>query len=88
VTLRLFDFDGHHHLSPRRRLEDALIDRYVDWREACVEVQAAYERWRDEAKDERERAFVAYCAALDREECAGEVYAELVTHVAGTTKAG
>jgi hypothetical protein len=88
VTSRLSDFDGRHHLSPRWSLEDALIDRYVDWREACVEVQADYECWRDAPEDERERAFVAYRAALDREERAGEVYAELVTHVAGTTKAG
>jgi hypothetical protein len=64
------------------------MDRYVDWRKACVEVQTDYERWRDAPKDEREPAFVAYRAALDREERAGEVYAELVTHVAGTAKAG
>lgn len=88
MTSRLSDFDGRHHPLLRWSLEDALLDRYVDWREACLQVQAEYERWRDAPGDERARAFVAYRTALDREERAGEVYAELVTHVADPTKAG
>ena len=61
-----------------RRLGDALIDLYVEWREECSAVQLAYERWREASKDDSEAAFAAYNAALDREERAGDVYAALI----------
>lgn len=61
-----------------RRLGDALIDRYVDWREECVAVQLAYEGWRKASKDDRAAAFAAYSAALDREERASDAYAALI----------
>jgi hypothetical protein len=61
-----------------RRLGDALADLYVEWREECSAVQLAYERWREASKDERAVAFVAYNAALDREERASAVYAALI----------
>ena len=64
--------------EPNRRLGDALIDMYVEWREECSAVQRAYERWRDASKDERAAAFAAYSAALDREERASDVYAALI----------
>jgi hypothetical protein len=63
-----------------RRLGDALIDLYVAWREECSTVQLAYERWRDAAKEDREAAFAAYKAALDREELASDMYAARIRH--------
>jgi hypothetical protein len=61
-----------------RRLGDALIDLYVEWREECSEVQLAYERWREASRDERAAAFAAYDAALDREERASDIYAAFI----------
>ena len=58
-----------------RRLADALIDLYVAWREECSAVQLAYEQWREAAREDREAAFAAYTAALDREELASDMYA-------------
>jgi hypothetical protein len=61
-----------------RRVGDALIDLYVEWREECSSVELAYERWREASKDDREAAFAAYNAALDREERASDIYAALI----------
>lgn len=63
------------------RLGDALIDLYVEWREACSAVQLSYERWREASRDDRSAAFAAYNEALDREEKAGDVYAALIAKV-------
>jgi hypothetical protein len=82
VISRLSAFDGRRLLSPSWRLEDALIDGYVDWRETRASVQTTYEWWDDASKDEREAAFVAYLTALEQEERAGETYAELLHRVA------
>lgn len=60
------------------RLGDGLIDLYDEWREECSAVHAAYERWREASSRDRAAAFLAYCAALDREERAGNVYAAMV----------
>jgi hypothetical protein len=83
VISSLSRFHGRHDLALHGGLGDALIDLYVDWREECAGVQAAYEWWRDAMKGERASAFAAYGAALDREERASEVYAELVGRLAG-----
>jgi hypothetical protein len=61
-----------------RRLGDAVIDLYVEWREECSAVQLAYERWRDASRDDGAAAFAAYKAALDREQRASDVYAALI----------
>jgi hypothetical protein len=61
-----------------RRLGDAVIDLYVEWREECYAVQLAYEHWREASKDDRATAFAAYNAALDREERASDVYAAMI----------
>ena len=62
------------------RVEDLLVDRmidaYCDWRTACAEARAAYERFRLACAPERALAFAAYSAALDREQSACEDYAE------------
>jgi hypothetical protein len=61
------------------RVEDLLVDRlielYCDWRTACAEVRAAYERSCRACASDRALAFAAYAAALDREESACEDYA-------------
>jgi hypothetical protein len=55
---------------------DGLMEAYVDWREECLALHNAYERWSSVPLDERNVAFAAYRAALDREEQASSVYAE------------
>jgi hypothetical protein len=65
-----------------RKLVDRLVDAYVDWREECVYVWEAYERWTTAPLPERRLAFSGYRAALEREEHASRVYAELVVRLA------
>jgi hypothetical protein len=60
----------------RPELVDELMEAYVDWREECHALHNAYECWSNVALDERNVAFAAYRAALDREEQASAVYAE------------
>lgn len=62
-----------------KRLLDEMVDAYVDWREERATVWDAYERWTSAALPDSPLAFAAYCAALDREERAAHVYAELMT---------
>jgi hypothetical protein len=49
------------------RLVDDFIDSYVEWREACAELRAAYRRWAGAPPDDRGLAFLAHGAALDWE---------------------
>jgi hypothetical protein len=58
----------------RDRLVDATIDSYVEWREESDDVRGAYQRWAVSALVDRELAFRAYRAALDREEKAALVH--------------
>jgi hypothetical protein len=62
----------------KKRLVDGLIDAYVRWREACLQVSDAYGSWANETGLGATSAFGQYMAALDREERAAEVYAVLV----------
>jgi hypothetical protein len=55
---------------------DRLMEFYCDWREQCLEVHAAYERFKVAAPADRDLAFAAHEAALNREEGASELYAE------------
>ena len=64
------------------QLLDEAVDAYVDWREESNEVWDAYERWRRAPAADAPFAFSAYCAAVDREERASHVYAELMTSAA------
>ena len=41
---------------------------YVEWREECLFLVDAYQRWLNEADRDRRLAFAAYRAALDREQ--------------------
>jgi hypothetical protein len=60
---------------------DDAMDAYVDWREECHRVWEAYERWLEAAREDTPFAFVAYVAALDREQRAAEVYGELINRL-------
>ena len=63
---------------PISDLIDAVMDRYVTWREQSAAVEAAYHTWRDASHDQRTVAFEHYFAALDREEEAASEYRRLV----------
>jgi hypothetical protein len=63
----------------QKRLADALVEAYVDWRETCACVNDAYRAWASEATSSwRSVAFSFYRGALDAEEHAAEIYAALV----------
>ena len=64
-----------------KRLVDEAVDAYVDWREERATVWDAYARWTSAPVPDSLLAFSAYRAALDREERAAHVYAELMTRV-------
>lgn len=61
-------------LIRRSTLVDAMMDRYVDWREESNAVESAYRRWTESAARDRRFTFLAYSAALDREERASDLY--------------
>jgi hypothetical protein len=63
-------------------LSDEFLERYVCWREACDDVRAAYDNWRDGEPADREGAFFAYGAALDREESAAREYHKITQRLA------
>jgi hypothetical protein len=62
----------------RERLVDELVEVYVDWRETCARVDDADRSWANEPARGDRVAFALYIAALDAEEQAAKVYAELV----------
>lgn len=67
-----------------QRSIDVLLERYVSWHEQCAAVGRAYRRWDHCDRDERQLAYAAYVAALDREEYAARDYAdqlELVSRI-------
>ena len=70
------------NMPNEKRLVDEAIAAYVDWREACVAVSDAYQRWAQACFADARLAFGGYRAALDREERAARVYASLVTQIA------
>jgi hypothetical protein len=57
-------------------------DAYIDWREECVAVWDAYQRWANAPPIDAPSAFAAYSAALDLEERAAEIYADLMGRIA------
>jgi hypothetical protein len=64
--------------ATRKYLVDVAMDRYVEWREACLEVDAAYRNWSGAPATGSVLPSAAYMAALDREESAAAVYAASV----------
>jgi hypothetical protein len=65
----------------RRELIDDLMEAYVSWREECAALVQAYERWASVPPTERDLAFAAYTAALDREQQATAVYSNRIERV-------
>jgi len=65
----------------RAELIDELMDTYVDWREQCMALRNAYERWSNGPTADRKLAFEAFKAALDLEEHASLVYADRLHQV-------
>jgi hypothetical protein len=65
--------DGEGSIDPG--LIDALLERYVSWREECITVRETYRRWTSAQCSESRLAYGAYLAALDREEHAARSYA-------------
>jgi hypothetical protein len=67
--------------SQRQQMVDETMDAYVAWREECARVWDAYRRSLSTVRADAAGAFPAYFAALDREERASEVYADLLTRL-------
>jgi hypothetical protein len=53
---------------------DGFIESYVAWLEECEAAHSSYRCWRECGRENRAFAFVAFQAALDREEKAARVY--------------
>jgi hypothetical protein len=64
------------------QLLDEMIDCYVSWREECEAVASSYESWGRAGRQDRQLAFSAYLAALDREERAAATYQTLAEEIA------
>jgi hypothetical protein len=65
----------------RTELIDDLMEAYVEWREECAGLVHAYERWASVPATDRDLAFAAYKAALDREQQASAVYSNRIDRV-------
>jgi hypothetical protein len=65
--------------SESKRLVRRLTYAYIDWREECAALEAAYRNWVSAEASDAELAFAAYRAALDREQRASVIYGELVS---------
>lgn len=64
-------------------LMDVLFECYLDWRAACQEVAQTYDDWCTAVAGARGRAFAAYRAALELEQDASDVCAEVVAAAVG-----
>ena len=53
---------------------DAFLARYVDWREACLELRRTDRQWSSAASVDRRVAFGAHRASLEREAAAAHAY--------------
>lgn len=66
----------------RDKLIDEVMEAYVDWRQESADVESAYQRWSLAVSSDPTGTFVAYLAALEREEFAALVYAEVMQRTA------
>jgi hypothetical protein len=62
----------------KKQLVDTLMEAYINWRDACLEVSDSYASWNSARGVRAAVAFGSYMAALDREEEAARVYGGLV----------
>jgi hypothetical protein len=72
----------------RRQTVDAAVDAYLDWRDDCMLLEAAYSAWADASRADRVLTFDVYRRALDREECTANAYAELIRSVGHLVESG
>jgi hypothetical protein len=74
----------------RIALFDEFLNSYVSWRDACDNVWETYRRWAECKREDRPFAFVAYRAALDREDHAARMHSDraqrLSAHDSGITR--
>jgi hypothetical protein len=68
-------------MTPQRDLLDETLDAYVAWREECASVRDRYRWSQTAAQIDMRWAYIAYQAALEREEQAAKVYAQLLGHL-------
>jgi hypothetical protein len=73
-----------HALEVDPDLVDRLLELYCDWRTECVAVRSSYEQFSSAPASERDFAFAAYSAALDREGSAAERYAAQLELIVST----
>jgi hypothetical protein len=64
------------------RIVDELMDAYVTWRQACLELQDAYRLWGSGHGPDAAEAFARCAAALHEEARAADWYAELTRRTA------
>jgi hypothetical protein len=71
------------NLGDRRSawLREDFFASYVRWRQTAEEVRLAYERWSKAEPRDRDLAFGAVCAALDREAQAATVHARCAREI-------
>lgn len=55
-------------------MADAVMDRYLLWRQATAAVTLTYQAWTRGPSRDAEPAYASYCAALDAEERAAADY--------------
>jgi hypothetical protein len=67
--------------SRKNALIDEAMERYVEWREECAAVNDAYANWTKAPVEEPDLPFVAYSAALDREQSAAKVYGRALDRI-------
>jgi predicted aminopeptidase len=73
--------DRDERLRRKNALIDQAMERYVEWREECAAVNDAYENWTNAPIEETDLPFVAYSAALDREQSAFKVYGRALDRI-------
>jgi hypothetical protein len=64
-------------------MADALLERYLLWRQATAAVTLTYRAWTHGPMSTRELAYADYCDALDEEELSAADYQECVRRAAG-----
>jgi hypothetical protein len=70
----------------RRALIRATDRAYAEWCRESSAVERLYSRWSEAPDGKRARCFAAYAAALEREQRAAEVYADMVRFAAEPTR--
>ena len=72
---------GPDTTRPALEVVDAMMSRYVQWREHAAAATDAYGEWSAAPAGERASRFAAYLAALDREEASAGSYGAAVADV-------